>query len=140
MLFLILFTSEVSTLQLVGGLALLLRLGTRLLGFREQFRLLLLNAFSLQLVNRFHDLFLCLVAVTFDKKVQLVVHVFVDFLGITVLLQETAQDTRATHPQDGLRQAGIPGASHFFFPPEAAAWVFSLPRAFFILFFVSFLP
>ena len=40
-------------------------------------------------------------------------HVFVDFLDITVLLQETAQDTRATHPQDGLRQAGISGAVSF---------------------------
>ena len=34
-------------------------------------------------------------------------HVFVDFLGIPIFFQKPAQDARASHPQNGLRHAGI---------------------------------
>ena len=48
--------------------------------------------------------------VTNYLQVQLMVQVLVDLLGVSVLAQQPAQDTQATHPEHLGGQPGLPGS------------------------------
>lgn len=89
-------------LTALAGLADLLSSGFSLIG--QHFAALLL---SLLLVNVFHKDTLVLENITLALHVQVMVQVAIDFLAVTVLLQQTSEDTLTLHPQEFGGHTGI---------------------------------
>lgn len=90
---------------LFPSLARLTDTGTPGLGLVVQ--LLRARLLSLLLVDVLHEDALVLEHITLRLHVQLVVQVTVDLLGVTVLLQQTTQDTHTLHPQELDRHTGV---------------------------------
>lgn len=90
-------------------LALASRLGLRTLGVHLLLELPLTGLLGLGAVDVLNQGALVLEGVTLGGVVQLVVKVLVDLAAGTVLDQETAENTLATHPEDLLRHTGIGG-------------------------------
>ena len=67
------------------------------------------NLLRLELVDGLDQDVLVLELVTLGAEVELVVDVLVDLLGVTVLLQETSQDTGSAHSDDLGGHTGIAG-------------------------------
>lgn len=88
-------------LALAGGL------GLRTLGVHLLLELPLTGLLGLGAVDVLNQGALVLEGVTLGGVVQLVVKVLVDLAAGTVLDQEAAEDTLATHPEDLLRHTGI---------------------------------
>jgi len=82
-----------------------LGLGTTCLGLGGN--LGLCNLLGLLTVNGFDQHTLILEHITLAFHVQGVVQVLVDFLGVTVLLQETTEHTQAAHPDNSLGHARV---------------------------------
>jgi len=64
---------------------------------------------SLELVDSFHKNVLVLELVTLGSKVQLVVDVLVDLLGVSVLLEESTEDTGSAHGEHLDGHTGLAG-------------------------------
>lgn len=62
--------------------------------------LLLLDRLGLHLVDALHEVALSLELVTLGLHVKLTVHELINLLGLTVLLQKTAENALAAHPED----------------------------------------
>merc|ERR1712054_183513 len=93
-------------LNLFGTLSLQgLGLGTTSLGLLSN--LSFHDALGLFLVNGLNQHTLVLEYISLALHVDGVVEVLVDLLGITVLLQQATEHTKATHPDDGLGHASI---------------------------------
>ena len=88
-------------LALLGGDALGLGLGL-LAG-----DLLFADLLVLDLVDGLDEHGLVLVLVALGAEVEVVVHMLVDLLRFSVLLQQSSQHSLATHPQHFLRHASI---------------------------------
>merc|ERR1712093_389231 len=69
--------------------------------------LLLHDPLGLLLVDVLHEHTLVLEHITLALHVQDMVQVLVDLLGITVLLEQTTEHAKATHPDDTLGHAGV---------------------------------
>merc|ERR1712224_163948 len=82
-----------------------LGLGTTSLGLVGD--LLLHGGLALLLVDGLDEHTLVLEDVTLALHVQGVVEVLVDLLGVAVLLEKTAKHTKASHPDDSSRHAGV---------------------------------
>merc|ERR1719476_116075 len=92
--------SLLSHFGLLGGFAFSQETCLGLLGLLLLEQSLLFGVFSLILMDEFNQHTLVLVHVTLALEVELVVLFLVDLLSLTVLLQQSTQHTRATHPQD----------------------------------------
>lgn len=62
---------------------------------------------SLSLVNVFHEDALVLEHITLCLHVQVMVQVTINLLCFTVLLQETTEDTHASHPEEFHRHTSV---------------------------------
>ena len=82
-------------------------LGTSSLGLGLE--LLLTDDLSLLSVNGLNQDVLVLELVTLGSQVELVVHLLVDLLGITISLEEATEDAESAHPQDLLWHTGVSG-------------------------------
>jgi hypothetical protein len=71
--------------------------------------LLLTDLLLLHLVNGLDEHSLVLVEVTLGSKIELMVDVLGDLLGIAILAEEASEDSLASHPQDLLWHTGILG-------------------------------
>lgn len=67
------------------------------------------DLFSLELVNGFHKNVLVLELVTLGSEVQLVIDVLVDLLGVSVLLEESTEDTSSAHSEHLDGHTGLAG-------------------------------
>merc|ERR1712110_195235 len=72
---------------------------------------LLGDGLILLLVNGLHEVLLVLEDVTLGSQVEVVVHVLVDLVGISVLLEKTTEDAHAADPQNLAGHTGILGTS-----------------------------
>ena len=71
-------------------------------------KLFLAEDLGLGLVDLLNKHVLVLELVTLGLEVQLVVHLAVDLLLVSISAQETTEDTQAAHPQDLLGHASVP--------------------------------
>lgn len=69
------------------------------------------GSFKLKLDDGFHQNSLVLVHVTLDLVVQFTVQVLIDLLLGSVLLQKSAKDSDAAHPQSLFRHTSVSGTS-----------------------------
>ena len=81
-------------------LLLLAELGLELSGISLLHKQLLSGGLGLLVVNSLHQHTLVLVLVTLGLHIQLVVEMPVDFLGLSVFTEQSAQHSHASHPQD----------------------------------------
>lgn len=65
----------------------------------------------LLLVDSLHDVLLVLEDVTLGAQVEVVVHVSVDLVGISVLLQQAAKNTHSADPKDLAGHTGVSGTT-----------------------------
>jgi len=72
---------------------------------------LLGDGLVLLLVDGLHESLLVLEDVTLGAQVEVVVHVLVDLVGISVLLEKTTEDAHAADPQNLAGHTGILGTS-----------------------------
>jgi len=73
----------------------------------------LADLLGLGLVDSFDQHVLVLVRVTLSTEVQAVVHVLVNFLLVTVLAKQTAENASSAHPQDVTGHASVGSTSAF---------------------------
>lgn len=73
----------------------------------------LTDLLGLGLVDGFDQHVLVLVRVTLGREVQAVVHVLVNFLLVTVLAKQTAENASSAHPQDSTGHASVGSTSAF---------------------------
>lgn len=76
------------------------------LGLKFDFSLL----FHLFFVDGFDENVLVLVEVTFSAHVESVVHVSVDFLGVSITTEESTEDSLSAHPDELGRHTCVPGS------------------------------
>ena len=76
-------------------------------GLSLSLEVLLTDNFSLVLVNLLDENVLVLELVTLGGKVELMVHLAVDLLGLSISLEESTEDTETSHPEDLLRHTGV---------------------------------
>ena len=78
-------------------------------GLGLSLEVLLADHFSLGLVDGLNKDVLVLELVTLGGKVELVVHLAVDLLLLSISLEESTEDTKAAHPDDLLGHTGVAG-------------------------------
>merc|ERR1719507_27096 len=69
-------------------------------GLSLSLEILLTDNFSLVLVDLLDENVLVLELVTLGGKVELMVHLAVDLLGLSISLEESTEDTETSHPDD----------------------------------------
>lgn len=84
-----------------------LQLGLQLSGLGLLDQKLLSLSLGLLGVDGLHQHSLVLELVTLGGRVQFVVKVLVDLLGLSVLSEQTAKDTLSSHPEDLVRHTGV---------------------------------
>lgn len=85
------------------------------------------DLFRFGFVDVFHEDALVLELVTLALEVQDVVEVFVDFLRLSVLAEESAENSHASHPDDLGREASFTGTSAL---TDARVTAYTLKRFF----------
>lgn len=78
-------------------------------GFSLGLKVLLADSFGLALVDLLDKNVLVLELVTLGGEVELVVHLAVNLLLVSVPLEEATEDAKAAHPQDLLGHASVAG-------------------------------
>ena len=76
-------------------------------GLSLSLEILLTDNFSLVLVDLLDENVLVLELVTLGGKVELMVHLAVDLLGLSISLEESTEDTETSHPDDLLGHTGV---------------------------------
>jgi len=91
------------SLLLLGGV-----LGTSSLSLSS--KILLTDGFGLPGVDLLNQNVLVLVEVTLGSEVELVVHLPVNLLVVSISLEKTTEDTESPHPEDALWHTGLLGS------------------------------
>jgi len=78
-------------------------------GLSLLFELLLSDLLVLHLVDSLNENGLVLELVTLGGKVEMMIDILVDFLGFSILLEESSENSLSSHPEDLGRHSSVSG-------------------------------